>query len=448
MTQSASVIVGLGSTGLSCAKYFSARGHAFKVVDSRLDPPSLEELKRLMPEVECELGEFSRQTFLGAGELVVSPGVSLKTAEIVAAQKAGVPISGDIDIFSKVVTAPIVAVTGSNGKSTVVAMLTEILRKAGKNFGLGGNLDGVNFKPVLDLLAEDSRDLYLLELSSFQLETTENLGAEVAVLLNLSEDHMDRYEDLTAYHVAKQRIFNDCKQIVVNRDDHYSYPLRQMDGPVWEFGLGRPGVNGLGVLEEDGDQYLAYQFEKIVSVNELKVFGQHNISNALAASAMAMALGIDLKHIKAAITEFSGLPHRCQWVRNVSGIEFYNDSKGTNVGATMAAVEGLGQRISGHIVLIAGGVGKGADFKPLVPVIRRWGKEVILIGRDAVEMAANFDADVRTYFANDMEDAVAVALDHAEPGDAVLLSPACASFDMFDNFQQRGQAFIQSVEGL
>ena len=448
VTQSASVIVGLGSTGLSCAKYFSARGHAFKVVDSRLDPPSLEELKRLMPEVECELGEFSRQTFLGAGELVVSPGVSLKTAEIVAAQKAGVPISGDIDIFSKVVTAPIVAVTGSNGKSTVVAMLTEILRKAGKNFGLGGNLDGEKFKPVLDLLAEDSRDLYLLELSSFQLETTENLGAEVAVLLNLSEDHMDRYEDLTAYHVAKQRIFNDCKQIVVNRDDHYSYPLRQMHGPVWEFGLGRPGVNGLGVLEEDGDQYLAYQFEKIVSVNELKVFGQHNISNALAASAMAMALGIDLKHIKAAITEFSGLPHRCQWVRNVSGIEFYNDSKGTNVGATMAAVEGLGQRISGHIVLIAGGVGKGADFKPLVPVIRRWGKEVILIGRDAVEMAANFDADFQTYFANDMEDAVAIALDHAEPGDAVLLSPACASFDMFDNFQHRGQAFIQSVEGL
>ena len=447
-TQLASVIVGLGSTGLSCAKYFSAQGRAFKVVDSRLDPPSLAELKRLMPEIECELGEFSLQTFLDASELLVSPGVSLKTPEIVAAQNAGVAVSGDIDIFSKVVTAPIVAVTGSNGKSTVVALLTEILRKAGKNFGLGGNLDGVNFKPVLDLLTEDSRDLYLLEISSFQLETVENLGAEVAVLLNLSEDHMDRYENLTEYHAAKQRIFNGCKQIVVNRDEHYSYPLNKMNVPVWKYGFSRPGVNGLGVLEEDGDQYLAYQFEKIVSVNELKVFGQHNISNVLAASAIAVALGIDLKQIKAAITEFSGLPHRCQWVRNVSGIEFYNDSKGTNVGATMAAIEGLGQRISGHIVLIAGGVGKGANFKPLVPVINRWGKEVILIGRDAVEMAASFDADVRTYFANDMEDAVAVALDHAEPGDAVLLSPACASFDMFDNFQHRGQVFIQSVKGL
>ena len=259
---------------------------------------------------------------------------------------------------------------------------------------------------------------------------------------------MDRYENLTEYHAAKQRIFNGCKQIVVNRDEHYSYPLNKMNVPVWKYGFSRPGVNGLGVLEEDGDQYLAYQFEKIVSVNELKVFGQHNISNVLAASAIAVALGIDLKQIKAAITEFSGLPHRCQWVRNVSGIEFYNDSKGTNVGATMAAIEGLGQRISGHIVLIAGGVGKGANFKPLVPVINRWGKEVILIGRDAVEMAASFDADVRTYFANDMEDAVAVALDHAEPGDAVLLSPACASFDMFDNFQHRGQVFIQSVKGL
>ena len=448
ITKPVCVIVGLGSTGLSCAKHFAAEGRPFKVVDSRLNPPGLEELKRLMPEIECELGEFSQQTFLTASELVVSPGVRLKTPEIVAAIHAGIPVTGDIDIFSKVVKAPIVGVTGSNGKSTVVALLTEILRKAGKNFGLGGNLDGENFKPALDLLQEDPKDLYVLELSSFQLETTVSLGAEVAVLLNLSEDHMDRYQNLTDYHAAKQRIFNGCAQIVVNRDDPFSSPIERRDESMWDFGFSRPGVNGLGLLEEDGDQYLAYQFKKIVWVNELKVFGQHNISNVLAASAIAMALGIELEHISAAIVEFSGLPHRCQWVRNVSGIEFYNDSKGTNVGATAAAVEGLGQRISGHIVLIAGGVGKGADFRSLAPVINRWGKEVILIGQDAVEMAASFDADIRTYFASDMEDAVAVALDHAEPGDAVLLSPACASFDMFDNFQHRGQAFIQSVESL
>ena len=218
--------------------------------------------------------------------------------------------------------------------------------------------------------------------------------------------------------------------------------------PIWDFGFSRPGVNGLGLLEEDGDQYLAFQFEKIVSVNELKIFGQHNISNVLAASTLAMALGIDLKYIRKAMREFSGLPHRCQWVANINGVEFYNDSKGTNVGATVAAVEGLGQHIDGHILLIAGGVGKGADFKPLVPIINRWGKEVILIGQDAVEIATNFDADIKIYFAADMRDAVKVAYENAAPGDAVLLSPACASFDMYENFQHRGESFISSVEDL
>jgi len=443
-----SVIVGLGITGLSCAKYFASEGKKFKVVDTRKNPPGLKELIQQLPEAECELGEFSMATFLAAGELVVSPGVSIKTKEIVAARNVQVPVIGDIDIFSKQIDAPIVGVTGSNGKSTVVAVLAEILRKAGKNFGLGGNLDGANFKPALDLLREEKKELYILELSSFQLETTERLGAEVAVILNLSEDHMDRYESMQEYHQAKQKIFNGCRQVVINRDDDYSYPIAELDIPVWDFGFSRPGAMGLGLLEEDGDQYLAFQFEKIVSVSDLQVFGQHNISNLLAATALAGALGIDIEPIRSAIKEFSGLPHRCQWVGNVSGVEFYNDSKGTNVGATMAAVEGLGQRIDGHILLIAGGVAKGADFRSLVPVINRWGKEVILIGQDAVEMASNFDADIQTYFANDMQDAVSVALDHAAPGDAVLLSPACASFDMYENFQHRGQSFIRSVENL
>jgi UDP-N-acetylmuramoylalanine--D-glutamate ligase len=215
-----------------------------------------------------------------------------------------------------------------------------------------------------------------------------------------------------------------------------------------DFGFSRPGVNGLGLLEEDGDQYLAYQFEKIVSVNELKIVGQHNIANTLAAIALALSVGIELDAIRQAVREFTGLPHRCQWVASIKGVDFYNDSKGTNVGATMAAVEGLGHRISGHILLIAGGISKGADFSPLAPVINRWVKEVILIGRDAMELAANLDSDLQTYFAKDMQDAVAVALEHALPGDAVLLSPACASFDMYDNYQHRGQVFVQSVERL
>jgi len=442
------VIVGLGDTGLSCVRYFANVGEKVKVVDSRDEPPGLAALIELYPDVEYELGDFKLETFVTAKQLVVSPGLSIRSAEIEAAKKAGVAISGDIDIFSKQVAAPIIAVTGSNGKSTVVALLAEILRKAGKNFGLGGNLDGDNFKPALDLIAEGEKDLYLLELSSFQLETTESLGAAVATLLNLSADHMDRYEGIDDYHRAKQRIFIGCKQVVINRDDKESYPLAESEAAVWDFGFGRPGVNGLGLLEEGGDQYLAYQLEKIVSVNELKVFGQHNISNVLAAVALAMAIDIDMNAIKAAITEFSGLPHRCQWVANIDGVDFYNDSKGTNVGATVAAVEGLGEHISGHIVLIAGGIAKGADFAALVPAMNKWGKVVILIGQDAVEMASYFDTEIQTYFASGMQDATRVALQQSTAGDAVLLSPACASFDMFENFQHRGFAFMKSVETL
>ena len=442
------VIVGLGDTGLSCVKFFASRGEKVKVVDSRDEPPGLAELIETYPDVEYELGDFNLETFVTARQLVVSPGLSVRSVEIEAAKEAGVVITGDIDIFSKQVAAPIIAVTGSNGKSTVVAMLAEILRKAGRNFGLGGNLDGANFKPALDLLAEDEKDLYLLELSSFQLETTASLGAAVATILNLSADHMDRYEGIDDYHRAKQRIFTGCKQVVINRDDKKSYPLEESDATVWDFGFGRAGVNGLGLLEEGGDSYLAYQLEKIVSVNELKVFGQHNISNVLAAVALAMAIDIDMNAIKTAITEFSGLPHRCQWVANIDGVDFYNDSKGTNVGATLAAVEGLGEHISGHIVLIAGGIAKGADFTALVPAMNKWGKAVILIGQDAAEMASYFDNEIPTYFASDMPEATRVALQQSTAGDAVLLSPACASFDMFENFQHRGFAFMESVETL
>ena len=443
-----SVIVGLGSTGLSCAKYFASKGKRFKVVDSRDNPPGLLELKQQQPNVEFELGGFFLNTLKNASDLVVSPGVSLKTSEILEAKRAGVPITGDIDIFSKSVTTPIIGVTGSNGKSTVVAILAEILERAGKKCGLGGNLDGANFKPVLDLLREGKKDFYVIELSSFQLETTERLGAEVAVILNLSPDHMDRYESIEEYHQAKLRVFNGCKQALINRDDEYSYPRQELGVPIRDFGFSRPEVNGLGLLEEGGDQYLAFQFEKIVSVNELKVFGQHNIKNVLAAVGLAMALDINMKFIKAAIKEFEGLPHRCQWVANIGGVDFYNDSKGTNVGATIVAVEGLGQIIKGHVLLIAGGISKGANFGPLVPMINRWGKEVILIGQDAVEIAENFNKDIKIYFADDMRDAVSVAFEHAVPGDAVLLSPACASFDMFQNFQARGQAFMQAVGRL
>lgn len=442
------LVVGLGVTGLSCARYLASQGEAFMVTDSRPEPPGLAKFLEDFPSVEIEVDGFREETFISASEIIVSPGVSLKTPQLVAAVAAGVPITGDIDIFAKTAKAPIVAVTGSNGKSTVVEILGAILGHAGKNFGLGGNLDSENAMPALDLLLDAPRDLYVLEVSSFQLETTESLGAEVATLLNLSADHMDRYATMDEYLKAKQRIFTGCHRVVINRDDVNSYPPGADVRPNIDFGFGRPSVNGLGLLEEGSDRYLAYQFEKIVSVSELKIFGQHNIANMLAAIGLALSVGIDLDSIRRAITEFPGLPHRCQWVGSVAGVDFYNDSKGTNVGATVAAVEGLGHHIKGHIILIAGGVSKGADFKTLTPVINRWGKEVILIGQDALELAEHLDAETQTYFAQDMQDAVRVALEHAVNGDAVLLSPACASFDMFDNYRHRGQSFIQSVEQL
>lgn len=442
------VIVGLGSTGVSCAKYFAQAGQHFKIVDSREDPPGLKEILELFPDIELELGAFREQTFLTADKLVVSPGVSLKTPEIVAAKKAGVKITGDIDIFSSAVKAPIVAVTGSNGKSTVVAILAEILRKANIDFALGGNLDGGNFKPALDMLLEPTKDLYVLELSSFQLETTNNLGAAVALMLNLSEDHMDRYDDLEDYYHAKANIYNGCKKVLINREDKFSELGRSLGVPVKDFGFGRPSVDGLGLLEEDGDQYLSYQLERIASISELKVVGQHNILNLLAGAGLALAIDIDMASIARGVKAFSGLPHRCQWVANIHGVDFYNDSKGTNVGATVAAIESLGQNVAGQLVLIAGGIAKGADFTALLPTVSRWCKSVVLIGQDAAVLGADFGEEVRTYYAQSMSEAVSLASGQAVSGDAILLSPACASFDMFDNFQHRGDVFIAAVEDL
>jgi UDP-N-acetylmuramoylalanine--D-glutamate ligase len=442
------VIVGLGSTGLSCAKYFMSISREFRVVDTRLAPPGLEQLLALKPNVDLALGPFSDSVFDGAQELVVSPGVSLSTPEIRNAVNQGVKITGDIDIFSKQVGRPIVGVTGSNGKSTVVAVLAEICKEAGLSFAAGGNLDGEQFKPALDLLLEPRKDLYILELSSFQLETTESLNAQVATLLNLSEDHMDRYDSFDAYWLAKQRIFVGCKQALVNIDDSKSQPKAPHALSILAFGLSEPSSESLGIRKENGLEYLEYGDQRIACVDELKVVGQHNIANVLAAAGLAITLGINLAAIRKAVTGFSGLPHRCQWAGVKRGVSFYNDSKGTNVGATVAAIEGLGKKTQGKIVLIAGGVGKGADFKPLAETIKRWVKTSILIGQDAKAMAAKLDVESDIRFASTLEDAVKMAIEISESGDAVLLSPACASFDMFDNFQHRGFAFMDAVRNL
>jgi UDP-N-acetylmuramoylalanine--D-glutamate ligase len=314
---------------------------------------------------------------------------------------------------------------------------------AGKKVAVGGNLG----TPALDLL-DDEVELYVLELSSFQLETTDQLNAEVATCLNISEDHMDRYASLAAYHLAKHRIFRGARQVVVNRDDALSRPLVADDLPCWSFGLGKPDFKRFGLLEEGGEKCLAYQFDALLPVRELKIRGAHNQANALAALALGHAAGLPMAPMLEALKRFAGLPHRCQWVGERNGVAYYDDSKATNVGAALAAIEGLGADLAGKLVLLAGGDGKGADFSALARPVAQYCRAVLLLGRDAERLAAALGEGVPLIRVSSLEQAVQRAAELARPGDAVLLSPACASLDMFKNFEERGRLFAQAVEAL
>ncbi len=448
MAEKIRVIAGLGKTGLSCARYLHTLGEKFAVADSRLNPPGLAEFRVEFPGIVVELGGFPEAMFMEAAELIVSPGISLQTPAIKAAMDAGIRICGDIDLFSRVANKPIVAVTGSNGKSTVVTLVGEMARAAGIKVGVGGNLDGAGAAPALDLLRNGGSDLYVLELSSFQLETTHNLGAEVAVILNLSEDHMDRYATMRDYLSAKQRIFLGCQQVVANRDDPASAPQSTMAAVVHSYGLDIPAVGSWGVLHADDQYFLSFGGHKLLAVKDLKIAGKHNVSNALAALALGEAIGLPRQSMLETLKKFPGLPHRCQWVRNLRGVDFYNDSKGTNVGASLVAIESLGELVSGKLVLIAGGVDKEADFSGMASHVARFVKLLVLIGRDAGNIAAALKGATEMVFASTLQEAVAVSASRAASGDAVLLSPACASFDMFSDFTHRGRVFIETVEAL
>jgi UDP-N-acetylmuramoylalanine--D-glutamate ligase len=354
-----------------------------------------------------------------------------------------VKLSGDIELFARNAKAPIVAISGSNAKSTVTTLVGEMAAAAGKRVAVGGNLG----TPALDLLS-DEVDLYVMELSSFQLETTDQLGAEVATVLNISEDHMDRYSGLPAYHLAKHRIFRGARQVVVNRQDALTRPLIGEGVPCWTFGLNKPDRNGFGLREENGEKYLAFQFDNLMPVRELKIRGGHNQANALAALALGHAVGLPFDAMLASLKTFAGLVHRCQWLRELNGVNYYDDSKATNVGAALAAIEGLGADIDGKLVLIAGGDGKGADFTPLKAPVAAHCRAVVLLGRDADLLAATFGDSVPLVRVTTLEEAVQRAAEIAQRGDAVLLSPACASLDMFKNFEERGQLFALAVGDL
>ncbi|WP_313209734.1 UDP-N-acetylmuramoyl-L-alanine--D-glutamate ligase [Stutzerimonas nitrititolerans] len=437
------IVVGLGKSGMSVVRHLARRGQPFAVVDTRANPPELATLQAQYPEIEVRCGELDVDFLCRASELLVSPGLAVSTPALQAAAARGVKLSGDIELFAREARAPIVAITGSNAKSTVTTLVGEMAQAAGRKVAVGGNLG----TPALDLLNDDV-ELYVLELSSFQLETTEQLNAEVATCLNVSEDHMDRYAGLPAYHQAKHRIFRGARQVVVNRDDRLSRPLVGEEVSVWSFGLGKPDFKGFGLIEENGEKHLAFQFEALMPARELKMRGAHNQSNALAALALGHAVGLPFAAMLQTLRTFAGLPHRCQWVGERAGVSYYDDSKATNVGAALAAIGGLGADIDGKLVLIAGGDGKGADFSALREPIGRHCREVILLGRDAGRLASTLQGAVALKQVQGLEEAVQRATECALPGDAVLLSPACASLDMFKNFEERGRLFAAAVEAL
>jgi len=437
------IVVGLGKSGMSVVRHLVRRGQPFAVADTRANPPELATLQAQYPHVEVRCGELDVEFLCRASELLVSPGLALSTPVLQEAATRGVKLSGDIELFAREARAPIIAITGSNAKSTVTTLVGEMAQAAGRKVAVGGNLG----TPALDLLSEDV-ELYVLELSSFQLETTEQLNAEVATCLNVSEDHMDRYAGLPAYHQAKHRIFRGARQVVINRDDRLSRPLVGEEVPVWSFGLGKPDFKGFGLIEENGEKHLAFQFEVLMPARELKMRGAHNQSNALAALALGHAVGLPFVPMLETLRRFGGLPHRCQWVGERAGVAYYDDSKATNVGAALAAIDGLGRDIDGKLVLIAGGDGKGAEFSALHAPVARYCREVILLGRDAGLLANALDGAAPIQRVQSLEQAVQHAALSAQPGDAVLLSPACASLDMFRNFEERGRLFAAAVGGL
>lgn len=438
-----SIVVGLGRTGLSCARYLHARHESFAVTDNRAAPPESAALEKLAPEAEVRFGAFDEALLDDAMRVIASPGVSLREPFMMSAAIRGVPIIGDIELFARDAQAPVAAITGTNGKSTVTTLVARMAEAAGKRVLAGGNLG----RPALDLLDEPAPELYVLELSSFQLETTRSLRTAAAVVLNVTPDHMDRYESVGEYASAKARIFQHCEAAVVNIDDPLVQAMTHRAPRVLTFSLhadrgadyyARPQT------DKDNDVALMHGERQLLLLSEMKIAGLHNVANALAALAMCDALQLPQEPCVNALREFTGLPHRSQWIADVRDVRYVNDSKGTNVGATLAAVAGM----PGSLVLIAGGQGKGQDFAPLAAAFRGKVRHVVLLGQDAKLLAAALEGVASIEFAKDMDDAVQRAARAAGPGETVLLSPACASLDMFRDYAHRGYMFAASVRRL
>lgn len=451
------LVLGLGESGLAMAAWLTRQGARVKVADTRETPPGLALLRAACPHAEIVCGEFSEALLDGVAVLALSPGISVDLPFVQRARESGRRITGEIELFVEALAhlglrsqCRLLAITGTNGKTTTTALTGALLTAAGLDAAVAGNISPAALTALMDRLdAGKLPEVWVLELSSFQLETTQALNADAVALLNVTDDHLDRHGDLAGYARAKSLIFKGAKSIVVNRDDPWVMEVAQTAGPqqrVVSFGLNLPEAGHYGIRNLAGESWLVCDGQALIAQRELRLAGDHNVANVLAAVALCESIGIRAERLLPGLTFFKGLPHRVEWVAvSDRRVDYFDDSKGTNVGATLAALKGLGRKV----VLIAGGDGKGQDFSPLRDALREHARAVILIGRDARRIEQE-TASPDTVFvhATTMEEAVVLASEHAQAGDAVLLSPACASLDMFRNYAHRAEVFIAAVQAL
>lgn len=441
------LIIGLGATGLATARYCQRRHWSFDLCDTRAEPPGVDQVRAAFPEANVYTGSLSADLLCRYQQLVVSPGVALSTPALQQAMANGVSVVGDVELFLQVCRRPVIAITGSNGKSTVTRLVACLLEAAGYQVEVGGNI-GI---PVLDLLEHPQPDFYVLELSSFQLETTFSLKAAASVLLNFSEDHMDRYPGMAEYLSAKQRIFQHCQAVVVNRDDPASSPPNTTLQPL-TFGLSDPAIqnpdahqNDYGLRQGSCEGKQGWWIVKgqtcLVHSSHIALKGKHNLSNVMAGLALLDACGVNSQEAWPALAEFKGLSHRCQFIDSIEGVDFINDSKGTNVGSTLAAIDGLASDSGSYVHLLLGGDGKGQNFSPLVAALQRLRVKAYCYGESAAVLAPLLSDVTSCQSTSTLDEALALAMEAALAGDTVLLSPACASFDQYASYVERGHHF-------
>jgi len=441
------IVIGLGATGLSCARFLSRQNLPFAVMDTRDNPPNLDSFRAQYPDVLVYTGKHWPQSVLNDAKcLIVSPGVAIATPCIQEAKKRGVDIFGDIELFARFNRTPVIAITGANGKSTVTTLVGEMAKASGKKVAVIGNIG----TPVLDAFNEQQdEDLIVMELSSFQLETTYSLQPIAATVLNITPDHLDRYDSFADYAAAKHRIYSGAQHAIINLQDPLS-DSETITGQTLRhyFTLDEPKIGEWGLLWRDNECWLAHGETLLMATSDMKMFGQHNYANALSALALGQQAGLPMDKMLQTLRTFSGLAHRCELVAELNQVKWINDSKGTNIGACQAALEGIGKQLNGKIVLLMGGDGKGADFNDLAPMVKQFCRRIIVMGKDTPLIKQALAHKVDTSLASNMFNAVQIAYQTAKAGDVVLLSPACSSLDQYRDFMHRGDTFVEAVKRI